>query len=63
MSENVQNIQQSHKIITKAMKNWKVILSTGRQILAEVKIQGYFPRRLTVATTIRYSNKVTQLHT
>ena len=37
MSENVQNIRQSHKIWHEAMKNWNVEWTAGGKTLAEVK--------------------------
>ena len=41
------------------MENWRMELTTGGQTLREVKIQ--IQGRLTLATTICYSNKVSKV--
>ena len=59
----IQNIKII-KFITKAMENWKVELSVGRQTrVKEKNPKRYLPGRRTVIIAICYRNDATQLYT
>ena len=63
LSQNIQNIQWSHKAYEENHSNLKSGIDNRRKSLAKVKIQKYIPGRCATTIAICNSDDATQPHT